>query len=99
MEFKFMIPSTGKGYSGIMQSTGLKDKNGKEIYQSDQVRAKSNRTKKIVIGIVNWIEQEAAFRLVVESDYMYRLDDIHLSEIVGNEFENPELLSTKVGEQ
>jgi uncharacterized phage protein (TIGR01671 family) len=77
----------------FMQAIGLRDKADREIYEGDIVRAKSNRTKKIVTGVIKWRMWEAAFRLVVEADYCYRIDDIHKAEVIGNICENPELLN------
>ena len=78
----------------LMQSVGLKGKTDREIYESDIVRAKSNRTKKIVTGAIQWQMWEAAFRLVVEGDYCYRIDDIHAAKVIGNMYENSELLGS-----
>ncbi len=78
----------------IGQYTGLKDKNGTEIFHKD---------------IVDWIDGEFSFRAVVEDGYwqwylkgVYPIDNFDFADytdknqtdlvIVGNIYENPELL-------
>ncbi len=77
-----------------LQYTGLKDKNGTEIFHKD---------------IVDWIDGEFSFRAVVEDGYwqwylkgVYPIDNFDFADytdknqtdlvIVGNIYENPELL-------
>ena len=78
----------------LMQYTGLKDKNGTEIYEGDIVTIQTNQTKTV-------------FREVYFSNGAYRLSDsrIILTElevsdfnltVVGNIYENPELLKGDV---
>ena len=79
----------------LMQSTGLKDKNGVEIFEGDVVI-----TSKGAIGYVAYLQQEAGFVVVLKkSDYRlghrntgesYDVATAH--EVIGNIYENPKLL-------
>ena len=85
-------------YECIMHSTGLKDKNGKEIFEGDvvrQVRTQPTTENEIIIGVVTMIEgawlimndcEQLASKLWSETDE---------NEIIGNIYENPELLEDK----
>ncbi|WP_242328153.1 YopX family protein [Enterococcus avium] len=79
----------------FMQSTRLKDKNGVEIYEGDLVQ--NGRGE---IGYVTYLLQETGF-VVVLKNTDYRLghrntgesyDMAYWHEIIGNIYENPELL-------
>jgi len=75
----------------IMQYTGLRDKNGREVYEGDIVRFKDWWDEEMV-GEVRYSEKDMAFTIV--NDFwdgfpiMYA-DDL---EVIGNIYENPELL-------
>nr|DAS78359.1 MAG TPA: YopX protein [Caudoviricetes sp.] len=82
----------------LMQSTGLKDKNGKEIFEGDvvrQVRTQPTTENETITGVVTMIEgtwlimndcEQLASKLWSETDE---------NEIIGNIYENSELLEDK----
>lgn len=83
----------------FMQYTGLKDKNGKEIYDGDIVSLKYLYDKRTTDkGQVVWREDKASFGLkslkglTNEVYELYQVTAEHNLEIIGNIYENPELL-------
>ena len=81
------LPAKHKGE--LMQFTGLKDKNGKEIYEGDIIGWKSTRKVKkwTYREVVKDIREFYANMINERSDGAYW----HY-EIIGNIYENPELL-------
>ena len=75
----------------IGQFTGMTDKNGTKIFEGDIVKEQCKSHE--IIYNVFWDEDYFAFR-VKSKDYSYYLDELVSShcEVIGNVFENNELL-------
>lgn len=80
--------------------TGLKDKNGNEIYESDILQYKNCKNASVVVwGLGGWrcrVETPKGQRDYCITDHydVFESENPSLDEhlIIGNEFENPELL-------
>lgn len=75
----------------LMQYTGLKDKNGVEIYESDIVKIETVKVNEedYVIGQVVYSEFEGMY--ITNKGYILGRVD-HRTEVIGNIYENPKLL-------
>ncbi|HDI3014027.1 TPA: hypothetical protein PL520_001303 [Clostridium perfringens] len=96
------------GDGKLMQYTGLKDKNGKEIYEGDILRCKCLKKCKLdscaekVIqyknSLIEWWESgcNLGYRLRDSKGKTMMIKPTHLNtmevEVIGNIYENPELL-------
>ena len=77
----------------LMQSTGLKDKNSKEIFEGDIVDYKGRK------AVIKWNGSYASFIYRFVNELQERVSEWHPLflayyhfEIIGNIYENPELL-------
>ena len=92
----------------VMQFTGLKDKNGKEIYEGDVVQTRFADTD--LVGTIKYADKWARFYFAAPNKHgcpiafepetvfcwYYGEDDeegTSICEIIGNIYENPELIN------
>jgi uncharacterized phage protein (TIGR01671 family) len=83
----------------VMQYTGLKDKNGKEIYEGDIVRG--NESGYDGIKINKWDEMRIGKVDFSHCSWVYQINGqdhqilmyLQNIEVIGNIYENPELLN------
>lgn len=76
----------------LMQYTGLKDKNGKEIYEGDIVRWYEVPVENIISGSVYWHKSLGTWFIKSIIEYHLGLVNMGGCEVIGNKFENPELI-------
>jgi hypothetical protein len=74
------------GVKNLMQYTGLKDKNGKEIYEGDILKCEIGNNE-----IVEF--KKASFVCRYRTIDLYKLWLTQYIEVIGNIIENPELLN------
>lgn len=88
----------------LMQYTGLKDKNGKEIYEGDVLRFNSyslldallERSMNDHEGVIRWDDERVGFNVFIGDKSIPDLSkstDDNQFEIIGNIYENADLLT------
>lgn len=87
----------------LMQFTGLRDKDGKEVYEGDVVNATwvfQGGIREIRNAPVTYLDDSCAFVFGTPNTGFVAWIEVHLShrkeiEVIGNLYENPELLEKK----
>lgn len=91
----FLALSADDGFYSIMQSTGLKDKNGKEVFIGDIVKCTRGCSHEVYLekeyGGIFIGGMPAIYLKGLLSGYAWTGDE----EIIGNVYENRELLEDK----
>lgn len=82
----------------FLQYTGLKDRNGREIYEGDIVQGEQpgrwHAGVDKVLGAIRWSDYTSGF-VVDGFGQLHRVNEI---EVIGNKYENPELIGGEAGE-
>lgn len=86
-----VIPET------VGQYTGLTDKNGKKIFEGDIVIIKTISYE--FIGCIAYLTKNVSFVCVTSHNISYPMDSQFKYEIIGNIFDNPELLENNTGKE
>lgn len=76
----------------VMQYTGLKDKNGKEIYEGDIVKGNFIKDNSEAVGKIAYFNKDASFVCHLQGGDYALLVGLERLEVVGNIYENPKLL-------
>ena len=80
----------------IMQFTGLKDKNGKDIYEGDKLGYR-DEARELRPGVVRWCDYQWVIIAICGDDEGNQDLEMHPDysddwEVIGNIYENPELI-------
>ncbi len=78
----------------LMQFTGLLDKSGKEIYEGDVIKVESDVTSEVSFKDGEFINKKSGWGLHIYISPKWKGQAIHQMEIIGNIYENPELIKT-----